>query len=86
MEIKYIDPVYLFPKTLKKMDCQTIIISGTNNGVDYFSFEGKKIKPKQILNKYYNFEFIIDDKPVYANILYDKIYWEDGVVWTKYRN
>jgi len=86
MEIRYIDPVYLFPKTLKKIDYQTIIIFGTNNGVDYFSQEGKRINSKQILDKYYNFKFIIDEKPFYANILSDKIYWEDGVIWTKYRN
>jgi len=86
MEIRYIDPVYLYPKTVKKIDYQTIIIFGTNNGVDYFSQEGKRINSKQILDKYYNFKFIIDEKPFYANILSDKIYWEDGVIWTKYRN
>ena len=62
------------------------MITGTNNGIDYFTINGRKIKPKQILNEYYNFEFENNNKKTYARICYDKIYWDDGIIWTKYRN
>ena len=86
MEIRYIDPIYLYPKKVIKIDNNNIMIIGTNNGIDYFTINGKKIEPKQIVNEYYNFEFENNDKKTYARILYNKIHWDDGTIWTKYKN
>jgi len=86
METNFFDPFYMNTRKLIKLEPNIYHIIGTNNGIDYWQANAKKIKPILILNSYYNFEFVCDNKKDYCAISKNYIDWPDGNRWYRLRH